>query len=283
MRYIPLEKLDVVMPTLNSVSRIGVDVFRKVLGRIFTEIPVNRLIVVDDRSKDKTLDVLKEFNVTILNGAGSLGKAREIGIKNVETEWFYFVDDDNLVPHKFHERMWRHVDEKTGMIFANAIIPFDNYMTRYEIIIGKFRRALGLKEVVESRGYTGATLVRTQALKEIKIPKIARQEDKFIKKYCELHGWLVKYASDVIVLHFHRDLPSYKTQYLEGYGLAKVKAISQKRMLISWLLTYPKSLFAFPYVRKVALLYENPRMYYIKYQGFIDALKYNCNKNTVRK
>jgi len=29
MRYIPLEKLDVVMPTLNSVSRIGEDIFRK--------------------------------------------------------------------------------------------------------------------------------------------------------------------------------------------------------------------------------------------------------------
>jgi glycosyltransferase involved in cell wall biosynthesis len=283
MRYIPLEKLDVVMPTLNSASRIGVDVFRKVLGRIFTEIPVNRLIVVDDRSKDKTLDVLKEFNVTILNGTGSLGQAREIGIKNVETEWFYFVDDDNLVPRKFHERMWRYADEKTGMIFANAIIPFDNYMTRYEIIVGKFRRALGLKEVVESRGYTGATLVRTQALKGIKIPKIARQEDKFIKKYCEQHGWLVKYASDVIVLHFHRDLPSYKTQYLEGYGLAKVKAISQKRMLISWLLAYPKSLIAFPYVRKVTLLYENPKMYYVKYQGYVDALRSNCNKTAVRK
>jgi len=278
-----LEKLDVVMPTLNSVSRIGVDVFRKVLQRIFTEIPVNRLIAVDDRSKDETLDVLKEFDATILNGTGSLGKAREIGIRNVETEWFYFVDDDNLVPRKFHERMWRYADEKTGMIFANAIIPFDNYMVKYETIVGKFRRTLGLKEVVQKRGYTGATLVRTKALQGIEIPNIARQEDKYIKSYCEHRGWIVKYASDLIVLHFHRDLPSYKTQYLEGYGLAKVKAISQKRMLISWLLAYPKSLIAFPYVRKVTLLYENPKMYYVKYQGYVDALKSNCNKNAVRK
>lgn len=77
-----MEKLDVVMPTLNSVSRIGVDVFRKVLQRIFTEIPVNRLIAVDDRSKDETLDVLKEFGVTILNGIGSLGKIRKKGMEN---------------------------------------------------------------------------------------------------------------------------------------------------------------------------------------------------------
>jgi len=277
MRYIPLEKLDVVMPTLNSVSRIGEEVFRKVLRRVFTEIPVNRLIVVDDRSKDETLDVLKEFDVTILNGTGSLGKAREIGIRNVETEWFYFVDDDNLVLRKFHERMWRYADEKTGMIFANAIIPFDNYMTRYESIVGKFRKALGLKEVVESRGYTGATLVRTEALKQIEIPEIARQEDKFIKNYCEQHGWLVKYASDVVVLHLNQDLPNYKTEYLEGYGLAKLGAISQNRMLISCLLTYPKVLLAFPFVRTAKSLSNIPKMYYIKYRGYLDALKSTHN------
>jgi glycosyltransferase involved in cell wall biosynthesis len=272
VRYAPLEKLDVVMPTLNSVSKIGEDVFRKVLRRVFTEIPVNRLIVVDDRSKDKTLDVLKEFDVTILNGTGSLGKAREIGIRNVETEWFYFIDDDNLVPHKFHGRMWRYANGKTGMIFANAIVPFDNYMVRYEIIMGKFRKALGLKEVVESRGYTGATLVRTEALKQIEIPEIARQEDKFIKNYCEQHGWLVKYASDVTVLHLNQDLPNYKTQYLEGCGLAKLRVISQKRMLISWLLTYPKALLVFPYAHTITLL-DIPKMYYIKYRGYLDALK----------
>jgi len=57
-----LEKIDVVMPALNSISKIGEDVFRKVLRRVFTEILMNRLIVVDDRSKDKTLDALKEFD-----------------------------------------------------------------------------------------------------------------------------------------------------------------------------------------------------------------------------
>jgi glycosyltransferase involved in cell wall biosynthesis len=243
---------------------------------------VNRLIVVDDRSKDKTLDVLKEFNVTILNGAGSLGKAREIGIKNVETKWFYFVDDDNLIPRKFHERMWRYADEKTGMIFANAIIPFDNYMTRYESIVGKFRKTLGLKEVVENRGYTGATLVKTEALKQIEIPEIARQEDKFIKNYCEQHGWLVKYASDVVVLHLNQDLPKYKTQYLEGYGLAKLRAISQNRMLISWLLTYPKVLLAFPFVRIAKSLSNIPKMYYIKYRGYLDALKKSTHNDLRR-
>ena len=150
-----MEKLDVVMPTLNSVSRIGKSVFRKVLQRIFTEIPVNRLIVVDDRSTDETLDVLEEFDVTILSGVGSLGKAREIGIKNVETQWFYFVDDDNLIPRGFHNKMWRYVDSKTGMIFPKAVVPYDNYIVRYETIMGRLRKAMGLKDTVESGDLLG--------------------------------------------------------------------------------------------------------------------------------
>jgi len=124
-------------------------------------------------------------------------------------------------------------------------------------------------------------LLRTQAVKGIRIPAVPRQEDHYIKRYCEQQNWRVKYASNIIVLHLHRDLPSYRTQYLEGYGMAVVKAISKERMLASWLLTYPKSVLALPYVRNVNLLRNVPRTYYIKYKGYVDAQKRNlthpCN------
>lgn len=179
------KRFDVVMPTLKSVSRIGRTIFVKILSQIHKCIPLNRLLVVDDGSNDGTLEILEEFNAVVMKGAGNLGKAREIGIKNVETDWFYFIDDDNLVPPKFHERMWQKVEKNTGMIYPNAVSPFDNYVVRYENIIGKMRRTLGFKNVWEIRGYTGATLVRTCAVKEIEIPNIARQEDRFIKNFIE--------------------------------------------------------------------------------------------------
>jgi glycosyltransferase involved in cell wall biosynthesis len=102
-------KFDVVMPTLNSVSRVGEKIFRKILQEIYAQIPVNRLLVVDDGSKDGTIDVVREFNAVVIEGMRSLGKARELGIRNVKTEWFYFIDDDNLIPHDFHEKMWKYV------------------------------------------------------------------------------------------------------------------------------------------------------------------------------
>jgi glycosyltransferase involved in cell wall biosynthesis len=271
-------RFDVVMPTLNSVSRVGRKIFEKVLQRIFTQIPVHRLIVVDDGSDDETLNVLKDFDAFIIKGVGTLGKARELGIRYVETDWFYFIDDDNLIPLRFHENMWKHVDEKVGMIYPNSVIPYNNYLIKYETIVGKLRRRLGLREVVEIRGYTGATLIRTEAVKGISIPPVPRQEDRYIKDYCEKKGWLVKYIPQITVLHFHRDLPTYKTQYLEGYGMAKVGATSHNRMLLSWLLTYPKSLIAYLYVREGQLLTEVPKMYYIKYLGYRHAEKCSAQR-----
>lgn len=275
-----VEYFDVVMPTLNSVSRVGEEMFKKILHRIQKSIPLNRLLVIDDNSNDGTIKIVKEFSAVVLKGVGSLGKAREIGIANVGTEWFYFIDDDNLIPLNFHEKMWQHVDESTGMIYPNAISPFDNYLVRYENIIGRLRQNLGLKNIWEFRGYTGATLIKTRALKGINIPNIARQEDKFIKNFIEQRGWKVKFVSDIKVLHLNKNLPTYKTYYLEGYGLAKVNALSKIKMLTSWLLTYPKTLITFPYVKKIELLSNVPKMYYIKYLGYLDASKNKKNIKT---
>ena len=134
--------------------------------------------MVDDGSTDETVDMLRKFNAVILPDVGSLSKAREIGIRNVETEWFYFIDDDNLIPQQFLEKMWKHPNEKIGMIYPNRVIPFDNWLVRYEEVVRRYRKAFGLKEVAEIRSYTGATLVRTRALSGINIPMIARYGDK---------------------------------------------------------------------------------------------------------
>jgi glycosyltransferase involved in cell wall biosynthesis len=264
-------KFDVVLATMNSVSRIGEVMFRNVLKAICTRIPVNKLLAVDDGSQDQTFDVLRQFHAIFIKGQGSLGKAREIGIRNAETPWFYFVDDDNLVTPGFHGKMCKHIDERTGMIFPRAIIPYDSYNIKYEKLIWKFRSSLGLREAVLRRSYTGATLINKGAVEGIRIPAVARQEDYYIKKHCEENGWKVKYAPEAVVWHVSPALPSLRTNYLEGRGMAVVGAISKTRMLASWLLTYPKCLFALPYVRNRELLIEIPRMYFVKYKGYIDG------------
>jgi len=81
-------KIDVVMLTKNSEY-----ILRRCLSSIYRNIPVNNLIVIDGFSKDNTVKILEEFNekygnLRLIRDGGTRARAREIGIENVETEWF---------------------------------------------------------------------------------------------------------------------------------------------------------------------------------------------------
>jgi glycosyltransferase involved in cell wall biosynthesis len=85
--------IDVVMLTKNSNKPW----FRRVLAAIKREIPVHHFIVVDGYSTDGTVDVVRENfgnKVKVIETKASLGCARYLGMRAVDTEWFAFIDSD---------------------------------------------------------------------------------------------------------------------------------------------------------------------------------------------
>jgi len=85
--------IDVVMLTKDSNKPW----FRRVLMAIKREIPVHHFILVDGYSTDGTVDVVKELfgsKVIVLRTRESLGGARYLGMKAVDTEWFAYIDSD---------------------------------------------------------------------------------------------------------------------------------------------------------------------------------------------
>jgi glycosyltransferase involved in cell wall biosynthesis len=262
-------KFDVVMPTLNSASRIGNNMFREVLLKIYREIPVNKLIAVDDRSTDDTLYILRQFGALVIGGTGSLGAAREIGVRTVESEWFYFIDDDNLIPPHFHKTMSRYIDDKTAMICAVADNPSGNWYAKHEAIISRIYTVFRRPSAEVRRGYTGATLVRTEAIKNINIPPVPRMEDYYIKKYLEEKGWKTKIAADAHVIHHSRI--SDKAHYFDGYYMHKFGFVSLRRMILAWLLSYPKTLLTTIISEDVEIARNVPKVFYLRLKGYIDS------------
>jgi len=270
-------KLDVVMATMNSASRVNERFFRHVLSAIFREIPVNRLIVVDDDSRDSTLKILKEFeDVKIVNGLGSLGKAREIGIRNVETPWFYFIDDDNVIPRKFHEKMLKHVNDKVGMVHAVPFNPSQTWYAKHEMILSRMYSYFRRVEGATRRGYTGATLMRLEAVRDMTVPPISRMEDYRIKKYLEENGWEVKTALDVSVVHYSKI--SDKAHYFDGYYMCEFGFVSLPRMILAWLFNYPKSLLTTMISRDLGIAKNIPKIFYLRLRGYVDAYKSGKSK-----
>ncbi|MDI6905191.1 MAG: glycosyltransferase family A protein [Candidatus Bathyarchaeia archaeon] len=89
-----MERIDVVVLTKDSEHLL-----ERCLNSIYQNIPVNKLIIVDGYSKDNTLKILQEFNkkyknIKVFLDNGNRATARQKGIREVETEWFAFVDSD---------------------------------------------------------------------------------------------------------------------------------------------------------------------------------------------
>jgi len=191
-------KVDVVMLTKDSEY-----ILRKCLDSVYQNVPVNNLIVVDGFSKDNTLNILKEFdekygNLRILKDKGTRAKAREIGIKNVETEWFMFVDSDVILCKDWFNKARRHMDSDVGAIWGiNVdIVPNFNNKAFYKLALHVARQSFKI------RGGLHDTLILRDVVKDIKIPEhLHAYEDAYVINWIKEKGYKVVMCEDIYCFH----------------------------------------------------------------------------------
>ncbi len=86
-------KLSVVILTHNSS-----DVIRGCLNSIKT---ADEIIIIDDYSSDSTLSLAKLFQPTIIqNKLSGFSHQRNLGLKQVKSDWVLFLDSDERVPNQ---------------------------------------------------------------------------------------------------------------------------------------------------------------------------------------
>jgi len=192
-----LTKVDVVVLTRNSERWL-----RECLKSIYQNVPVNRLIAVDGYSTDNTLKIFDEFsnlqgNIKIIAYSGSRGKAREIGIREVKTDWFMFVDSDVVLCENWFEKAKRYIHEDVGAIWG-VDIPGD--MTdRFMIRAFKWMES----RVFNIRGGCHDILVRYDCVKDIKIPsELHTLEDAYIKEWITTRNYRVIASYDPYCRHY---------------------------------------------------------------------------------
>ena len=161
------------MITKNSLAPC----LKESLNSLFRNIPVNKLIIVDSYSTDGTIELINSYfgkgiEVKLIQKDCKRGKAREIGIKDVKTEFFAFVDSDVIIAENWFEEMKGYIKANTGAVEGNV----NNQMVN-----------------PNGRGYTNCTLIRTNLVKNICIPdEMDVFEDQFIRRHIEGKGfkWL---------------------------------------------------------------------------------------------
>lgn len=187
-----METVDVVLLTKNSERKL-----RECLESVYENVPVQRLIVVDSFSTDNTVRILEGFdkrygNIKIISEAGSRGKARERGIKEVKTDWFMFVDSDVVLCKDWFKKASMNIRKDVGAIWG-IDIPGD-VENKFVMKISQWMEA----RVFEVRGGCHDILIRYDAVKEIRIPsKLHTLEDAYIKDWITSKGHkvVISYAA----------------------------------------------------------------------------------------
>lgn len=192
-----MDTVDVVVLTKNSER-----VLEKSVGSIYDNLPVNKLIVVDGYSTDRTLEILERFNrthhnVEVTMDKGTRATAREKGIRQVSTEWFVFVDSDVVLCHDWYKKALNHVDKNTGAVWGIEVWSTIQSPRTLRAFLAVTRK------IFELRGGTHDTMIKTELVKDIVIPQNLHVfEDAYIKEWIIKKGYRVVASYNPYCIHY---------------------------------------------------------------------------------
>lgn len=134
------------------------------------------LIIVDDGSTDKTVEVIEKLiesdsRIRLLKQPnGRQGKARNNGIRHAKGEWIAFLDSDDIwFPEKLKYQMEETLKENADLSFTDGYICLSNQMDSREHRFGVQKRSYKGEEAVQefhlqNKIPTSSVLVKKQVL-----------------------------------------------------------------------------------------------------------------------
>jgi hypothetical protein len=120
------------------------------------------------------------------------GRARQALIQRVDTDWFAFVDTDVQLRVNWWPKVTRLVRPSVGGVeglwsYARSDQRVDDYGKSMEKLARRLGRR-GWSERVD-RAFTGDTLIRKEAVEQIRIPTINIYEDEYIRRHIVGKGY----------------------------------------------------------------------------------------------
>jgi glycosyltransferase involved in cell wall biosynthesis len=236
-------KVDIVLLTKNSTKPC----LKECVESIYQNVPVNRLIVVDGGSVDGTQELLQEYpNVEIIDdSAGTRATARQKGIEAVSTEWHIHVDSDVILSRDWFNKAWKLVDEDVGAVWGIAV-PINEHFFNIDYAMSKFHRMemkdMLVKQMRSERCMMHDTLVRTEAVKDIKIPKSLHVwEDDYIGRHIMHKGYKFLKVKEPYCLHNVTLYERLDGCVLGGYLLKKYKMWTPQKFFFRFISALLKS------------------------------------------
>ena len=194
-----MQPIDVVVLTKNSEHLLD-----RCIASVYENVPVKNLIVVDGFSTDRTLKIVNKINevhgnVTVLNVNGSRASARQLGLRQVSTEWFMFVDSDVILCKGWFQKAEKYVKSEVGAVWGVNLDIIPNIKDKRILKL----QSLIARQCFSLRGGMHDTLMRREAVKDIQIPQeLHAYEDAYIINWTKEKGYKTVVGDDIYCLHF---------------------------------------------------------------------------------
>jgi glycosyltransferase involved in cell wall biosynthesis len=189
--------IDVIVRTRNSEEFL-----RGCLQSVLDDLPVRRIIVVDNGSTDKTIEIASSFEKVdiYLKPDLNLGQATKYGFSIAETEWVAVIDSDIVLTKGWYKNMRSHMN----MSDAVEGCRIDHY--RFDVSA----------DCTKSRyGRFGQTLLRREPVLNLELD-LPYGEDAAISYSFKKRGMRWKKVQNYFANHYPR---------IEGYTIRRTGVV----------------------------------------------------------
>lgn len=271
-------KIDVAVCTYQSEKYLD-----KCLTSVEKSVPINKLIVVDHYSTDRTIEIAKKHNAEIYFENVGLGYARQIAIDHVETPIFMFLDSDVVFfSYDWFEKAFslmgrRKNGEKIGAVVVFTPVIHNPQRQKYADFWWKmcpWKKEIGF--------LPQSTLYLKSAIEGIKIPSIlGSYEQVYIEHYMRKRGYT--YAPiEVKGRHFY-DFPDKKASWMgagdrlfSGLRRDTFTYVIFRQALIAPLKAVPPAVF----MRDPLIILWNTRYWFGYLKGWLHPEEYTKMKRS---
>jgi glycosyltransferase involved in cell wall biosynthesis len=117
-------RVSIIIPTSNSEETVE-ECLRSIQGQDY---PSYEVIIVDNFSNDRTLEMAKEFSSMVIQEKCNPAQARNIGVDNSTGRYVLFLDSDQVLSSTvITECVEKCEDEKVGMIIIPEVFIGDGF------------------------------------------------------------------------------------------------------------------------------------------------------------
>lgn len=228
-------RVDLVMWTFNG-SKTLPSVLRRI-NKIVPKSAINQKIIVDDGSKDNTIDIAQKLGWSVIRNEGKgISDGANTALKNVKTPYFCSFEQDVYLASEWWSQISALILGKIDIGAASGLrfLPKSNFcysIEPYQLTRKNIDFYGGFGKTLDN------TIWNTKALRAVGgFPKVTFAGiDTFVNHALELKGysWVVNYNVKSTHLHYGGLLNEVKHYYFYGSSLPQIYNRLKKRKIYS--------------------------------------------------